>query len=119
MNTYFITRDNDNKVQCLVRQGSKSYPLPHKMHHSPTGFEIGYGGSGPAELAMSILADVYRNESPTIRIMSGSVPKTAWDFHQEFKWKFLADKQVKIGETFEISEDLIKAYVYSEKKARL
>ena len=26
-------------------------------NHSPTGFEWGYGGSGPAQLALAILAD--------------------------------------------------------------
>jgi hypothetical protein len=32
-------------------------PLAHVVHHSPTGFEYGYGGSGPADLARSILVD--------------------------------------------------------------
>lgn len=32
-------------------------PLPHRIvRHSPTGFEFGYGGSGPADLALNILA---------------------------------------------------------------
>jgi hypothetical protein len=30
-------------------------PLRHRVRHSPTGFEFGYGGSGPADLALSIL----------------------------------------------------------------
>lgn len=32
-------------------------PLAHRLHHSPDGFAWGYHGSGPAELARSILAD--------------------------------------------------------------
>ncbi len=35
-------------------------PLPVRLdlvNHSPTGFEWGYGGSGPAQLALAILAD--------------------------------------------------------------
>jgi len=32
-------------------------PLKHIVEHSPTGFQWGYGGSGPADLALSILAD--------------------------------------------------------------
>ncbi|MDP9439574.1 MAG: hypothetical protein M3P49_12675 [Actinomycetota bacterium] len=32
-------------------------PLYHVVHHSPTGFAWGYSGSGPADLALSILAD--------------------------------------------------------------
>jgi hypothetical protein len=30
--------------------------------HSPTGFEWGYGGSGPAQLALALLADHMGNE---------------------------------------------------------
>lgn len=33
-----------------------------EFHHSPTGFEWGYGGSGPAELARAILMEVYPND---------------------------------------------------------
>lgn len=52
--------------------------IPHKLvYHSPTGFEFGYGGSGPADLALNILAQV--------------LPlRQAWILHQEFKWRFIA-----------------------------
>ncbi len=29
--------------------------VPHLVHHSPTGMEFGYAGSGPADLALSLL----------------------------------------------------------------
>jgi hypothetical protein len=29
--------------------------VPHIVHHSPTGMEFGYAGSGPADLALSLL----------------------------------------------------------------
>jgi len=32
-------------------------PLSHRVRHSPTGFEWGYEGSGPADTARSILAE--------------------------------------------------------------
>jgi len=32
-------------------------PLRHVIRHSPTGLEWGYGGSGPADLARSLLID--------------------------------------------------------------
>ncbi len=35
-------------------------PLRHVMYHNPTGFEWGYGGSGPADLALSILAHYFK-----------------------------------------------------------
>lgn len=33
-------------------------PLPHIVRHSPTGMEMGYMGSGPADLALSVLTAV-------------------------------------------------------------
>ena len=37
-------------------------PLKHRVRHSPTGFEWGYNGSGPADLALSILWDLTGKE---------------------------------------------------------
>jgi hypothetical protein len=39
-----------------VHSGAGIAPLPHVERHSPDGFAWGYGGSGPADLALSILA---------------------------------------------------------------
>ena len=47
--------------------------VPHRwVYHSPDGFEWGYEGSGPAELALNILG-----------LFVG--PAEAWHYHQEFK----------------------------------
>lgn len=43
--------------------------------HSPCGFEWGYGGSGPAQLALALLADRLPDD-----------PDLAYDLHQSFKW---------------------------------
>lgn len=53
--------------------------VPHKhVVHSPTGFEFGYGGSGPADLALNILVKI-------------GVPfHLAMALHQDFKWEFIA-----------------------------
>jgi hypothetical protein len=37
-------------------QDAVGRPLPHIFIHSKDGFEWGYGGSGPADLALAILA---------------------------------------------------------------
>jgi Family of unknown function (DUF6166) len=45
----------------------KRYPLALRLeiaNHSPDGFEWGYGGSGPAQLALAILADHIGPEAP-------------------------------------------------------
>ena len=45
------------------------------MNHSPTGFEWGYGGSGPAQLALAILADCLEDDDRAVGL------------HQLFKWQ--------------------------------
>ena len=47
-------------------------------NHSPTGFEWGYCGSGPAQLALAILADYLGND------------QEALEFYQRFKWAVVA-----------------------------
>ena len=47
-------------------------------NHSPTGFEWGYGGSGPAQLALALLADACAND------------QIAMAHYQEFKWSVVS-----------------------------
>lgn len=44
--------------------GKPLYPGPSLkiINHSPTGFSWGYGGSGPAQLALAILLELYGRE---------------------------------------------------------
>lgn len=66
-------------------------PLPQVIHHSPTGFEWGYGGSGPADLALSILALVIGEEQETVVIFEGrTCGAQAWQLHQLFKREIVA-----------------------------
>jgi len=55
-------------------------PLKHRIYHSPTGLEWGYGGSGPADLARSILWDYLGREPSRVLYM---------DFKTQFvaRWK--------------------------------
>lgn len=46
--------------------------------HSPTGFEWGYWGSGPAQLALAILANFLQDDQEAFRL------------HQEFKMDVVA-----------------------------
>jgi hypothetical protein len=50
-------------------------------NHSPTGFEWGYSGSGPAQLALALLADHLRNDYEAVRL------------HDEFKRAVVASLQ--------------------------
>lgn len=66
--------------------------VPHKWKaHSPEGFEWGYGGSGPADLALNIL------------LKFGLSRERAWSLHQDFKWHFVA-KIPKQGGRISVAE---------------
>lgn len=55
--TYKGARKNgEARVVVVDPEYGTTEPLPHVERHSPTGFEWGYGGSGPSDLALSILA---------------------------------------------------------------
>lgn len=79
-----VWRDADGTLQASVA---------HLAHHSPAGFECGYGGSGPADLALSILAAFVpaRAGVATERLYKGArCSRFAWMHHQQFKWAFIA-----------------------------
>ena len=52
-------------------------PSQQVVNHSPDGFDWGYGGAGPAQLALAIALLFCR-------------PATAVRLYQEFKWRFIA-----------------------------
>lgn len=64
-------------------------PLAHIKQHSTTGFSWGYAGSGPADLALSILTDLLCDDTQTNkqRLLA---EYRAVKLHQEFKFDFIA-----------------------------
>ncbi len=66
--------------------------LRHVIYHSPSGFEWGYGGSGPADLALSILAHYFKERYLTTAYLKKfhSRPSQAWEYHQRFKWNVVS-----------------------------
>ena len=70
-------RSNEGGVQVYVDGHPLALePSLEVRQHSPTGFEWGYGGSGPSQLALAILLDLY--DRPT-----------AEAHYQAFKFHFL------------------------------
>lgn len=63
-------RQNQQGGPCLVTIDGQVLPMPPldrtEARHSPDGFQWGYGGSGPAELARAILVALYPGE-PIVR----------------------------------------------------
>ena len=83
--------------------------VPHLVtHHSPSGFEFGYGGSGPADLALNIMElaarDVLDADQSVVELWGpdGSFQqrcsREAWVLHQDFKWEFIAGLPEEGGE---------------------
>lgn len=75
--------------------------VPHAVcHHSPSGYEFGYGGSGPADLALNVM-EIYvadmglRGQKKTafgeaeVECFEGTCDPLAWDLHQRFKRDFI------------------------------
>lgn len=87
---------------CMVENGKTSYwlhPLVSQKlrNHSPDGFEWGYGGSGPSQLALAILLDFTRNKKIALR------------FYQDFKWRFVAGFE----EEWELTENQVGDWLAS------
>lgn len=76
-------------------------PLRHHVYHSPTGFNFGYRGSGPADLARSILWD-YLGKEPA-RVL-----------YQNFKDTFVATWGNKWQITSREIQDWIKEKMHWE-----
>ena len=82
-----IDRDNANGGYQL----NARFDLANK---SPTGFEFGYSGSGPAQLALDLLADALGDDERALR------------HYQKFKVKVIAPLE---GDSWEMSqEDIVQ-----------
>jgi hypothetical protein len=48
----------DELISVVIESPPATYrPLPHLIRHSPNGFNCGYNGNGPRDLALSLLTD--------------------------------------------------------------
>lgn len=85
-------------VQEKSPQGWRPLELPLRLDlakHSPTGFEWGYGGSGPAQLALAVAAYCLGDER-------------GLEVYQELKSGFFANLSQEPGSTWELwSEDVV------------
>ena len=91
--TYEAKRQ-DGDVVATVRiehedTDSEYFPLHHFVLHSPTGFEMGWNGSGPADLAYSILIHWFLSYKFSLE----EAQEEAQAHHQEFKRAFVAKER--------------------------
>ena len=88
--------------------------VPHLVvHHSPTGFEWGYSGSGPADLALNICEMYLRgagSQGEKMKCFRGECFTLAWKLHQPFKRDFIATAPVEgITYPFQYVKDWFEA----------
>lgn len=83
------------QVVTVQEDGGPVRPLIHRVRHSPDGFQWGYCGSGPADLARSILWD-YLGREP--------LPSD----YQAFKFSFVA--AWPLGQGWTLTSDQIERW---------
>lgn len=87
--------EGDTDLNVYVVENLRRAPLRPRndlRNHSPDGFAWGYGGSGPAQLALAILADLHTDAKAL-----------AW--YMPFKWRVIA--QLKMDEPWTLSAQQI------------
>ena len=99
-------------VQNVVDGGpSDRRPLTHAPYHSPDGFEWGYAGSGPADLALALLADYFDESAEFVLAALRSIwtPRSkAAALHQSFKERFVATER---RDEWQLHSDAIEAWL--------
>ncbi len=97
--TYTGTRSSNGVVvEVVMNHKGKVHKrkLKHVAYHSPAGLEWGYHGSGPADLALSVLVNYFNEHSPKEgwmvrkRFDHWAEHSQAWKHHQSFKRYFVA-----------------------------
>lgn len=95
MKTYVIKRTKAG-VKLFAEDENGSTEITPKRslalaRHSPDGFEYGYAGSGPAQLALAILLDAFDSAAPSAELV-------ATDHYQDFKAAFLVSEDRPVFE---------------------
>ncbi len=70
MKVYEGTRTPSGAQVVVIEPGRPKRDLPPRRdlrNHSPDGFEWGYSGSGPAQLALALCADVLGDDERAVR----------------------------------------------------
>jgi hypothetical protein len=83
-------------------------PLPLRLdlfNHSPLGYEWGYLGSGPSQLALAILAHATKSD------------KKAMLLHHDFKEAFIAGISREVGSEWRITRQEVLAWVAKQEAA--
>ena len=104
---YRIIRSESGKIRCSTILDEKTEmpldPRNEVANHSPTGFEVGYMGSGPAQLALAILLTVLDEEE-------------ARRLHQAFKVLCISCIELSLGEWMILDGGTVKRWIAKARK---
>ncbi len=99
---------SDGIVLRRIPGGAVMTNVPHLVtHHSPTGYEFGYAGSGPADLALNICEMMLNRlgyKGGRENCWRGDCWRLAFQLHQEFKFRFIATVSHENGATLQYTE---------------
>ncbi len=102
--TYIGQRNEDGSLTVYTKLDGSSRSL-RKLdprfdlwNHSPDGFECGYTGSGPAQLALAICADALKDDKKALAVYQhfkfstiSYLPQTDWKLTEDQVLKALKD----------------------------
>lgn len=104
--TYIVARKPEGVI-AFTLNGNRRRELDPRFdlrNHSPDGFNFGYGGSGPAQLALALLADALGDDNLALK------------FYQKLKFDFVAGIT---EQSFSVTQAFLRArvrqYVQTEK----
>src|SRR5215216_7288304 len=93
-----------------------SIPQRH-VHYAPTGFDWGFGGSGPADLALNVLARFLplAPDATGVALRDGSsISEAAWALHEAFKYDLIATLPCSGGH---LTAETIRAWINAHRFA--
>lgn len=97
-----ITLEGDAETRGVHLNGKRLDPAPSQKirNHSPDGFNWGYGGSGPAQLALAICLELYGKQGQEV--------------YQDFKWRYI--ERLPLGKDFDEKIKIWKFKTYVQEK---
>lgn len=110
---YMVERLPAGEVRAYVIDRPQTLkPLKHIRKHALTFLDFGHAGSGPADLALSILCDWFGEDPRPIDLNRGKFKAQA--LYQDFKWQFITPIK---GEKFIIMGAEIADFIHRSREA--
>lgn len=112
MKRYIGGRDDKGALVLVTDDERRGGPKPlaprnDVRNHSPSGFEWGYGGSGPAQLALALCLDALDDDVPR-----------AIAVYQKYKWAVVVRIPQAANEWMLTQSEVLESILDLERRAR-